>query len=126
MHAADIARDIKILHNLALKALRYVRGTFRTSIEGLPDIGAARSPRARDRCPVRGARLDLSGGDRTAAGQSGRQSTTGSVNDAENVFRRALWNRRSTNSSPSGWSKSSRCDGPHAVLIFYCGSESRR
>ena len=27
----------------------------------------------------------------------------GSVNDVENVFRRALWNRRSTNSSPSGW-----------------------
>src|ERR1035437_4255798 len=53
-------------------------------------------------------------------------STTGSVIGVENEYRRALWNLPSTNSLPSGLLKSSRCDGPHAVLIFYCRSEFKR
>jgi hypothetical protein len=43
-----------------------------------------------------------------------------------NEYRRALWNRRSTSSSPSGSSRNSKCDRPHAKLIFYCSSEFRR
>jgi hypothetical protein len=50
----------------------------------------------------------------------------GSVIGVGNEYRRALWNRRSTSSSPSGSSRNSKCDGPHAELIFYCRSEFRR
>ena len=41
-------------------------------------------------------------------------STTGSVIDVGNEYRRALWNQRSTSSSPSGSSRSSKCDGHRA------------
>ena len=43
-----------------------------------------------------------------------------------NAYQRDSWNRRSTNSLPSGSSRNSKCGGHRAGLIFYCRFESRR